>query len=201
MNEEEVKKLIAEKLDEFQTDFYKRSYPGFNIESRTKTLKHGDTEFALTTDSGQGLHFYEQGNCKMNGKKSVEIVGGHTSTTKDVAISIRAIDGDIVIEAKSGNLTLKGQNIILETTDPKGGIVNKPSKVFKVQGPEVDIQTTKMFAGATMDMMFFSSEMSLFSQAGPPEMGDGTEPIIGPSIFATIMNLADRAKMFFARGF
>ena len=58
-----------------------------------------------------------------------------------------------------------------------------------------------MFAGATMDMMLFSSEMTLFSQAGPPEMGDGTEPIIGPSIFATIMNLADRAKMFFARGF
>ena len=108
----------------------------------------------------------------------------------------------IVIEAKSGDLTLKGQNIILETTDPKGGIVNKPSKVFKVQGPEVDIQTTKMFAGvSTMDMMLFSSEMSLFSQAGPPEMADGTEPIIGASLFDTIMNLAKRAERFFNRGF
>ena len=106
-----------------------------------------------------------------------------------------------MIEVVSGDLTLKGQNIILETTDPKGGIVMTPAKVFKVQGPEVDIQTTKMFAGATMDMMLFSSEMSLFSQAGPPEMADGTEPIIGASLFDTIMNLAKRAERFFNRGF
>ena len=50
-------------------------------------------------------------------------------------------------------------------------------------------------------MMLFSSEMSLFSQAGPPEMADGTEPIIGASLFDTIMNLAKRAERFFNRGF
>ena len=194
---EEIESLVQERLDEFAANFYKRNYPGFNILSGHNTLGHGVGEFCMTTDTSQGIHFYKQGNCKLMSRKSFEVATGDRSTDKDVAVSIRAENGHIVIEAFSGDLTLRGNNIIMETTDADGSIVAKPCKVFQVKAPEVDLQATKMVGAAMMDMTLAAADLTLYSENGPVQLGDGTEPIIGANIFETAFNALSRvAKIF-----
>ena len=57
MNEEEIKKLVKEYME----DYFRMSRPGFEIASNFMTEGHGKAEFCVTTDTSQGLHFYEQG--------------------------------------------------------------------------------------------------------------------------------------------
>ena len=197
MNEEEIRSLVQGELDKFAENYYRRNYPGFNITSGHNTEAHGIGEYCMSTETAQGIHFYKQGNCKIVSRKSFEIATADKATDKDVAISIRAQDGDIVIEAKNGDLTLKGNNIILETNDAEGSIVSKPCKVFHVKAPEVEIQGTKVTQSATMDMLLSAGDLTLYSQSGPSQTGDGTEPIVGGGIFGTIFNALNKAQAFF----
>ena len=197
MNEEEIRSLVQGELDKFAENYYRRNYPGFNITSGHNTEAHGIGEYCMSTETAQGIHFYKQGNCKIVSRKSFEIATADKATDKDVAISIRAQDGDIVIEAKNGDLTLRGGNIILETTDAEGSIVSKPAKVFHVKAPEVELESTKMTAISTMDMMLAAGELTMYAESGPPSMVDGTEPIVGGGLIATLINALNKAQAYF----
>ena len=52
-----VKKLVA---DEVQ-NYFRMSRPGFEIASGHKTNGHGVAEYCMTTDTAQGIHFYDDG--------------------------------------------------------------------------------------------------------------------------------------------
>ena len=197
MNEEEIRRIARDEFDKFAENYYRRNYPGFNITSGHNTMGHGVSEYVMSTDTAQGIHFYKQGNGKLLTRKSFELVTGDKATDKDVAISIRAQDGHIVIEAKNGDLTLRGGNIILETTDAEGSIVSKPAKVFHVKAPEVELESTKMTAIATMDMMMAAGELTMYAESGPPSMVDGTEPIVGGGLIATLINALNKAQAYF----
>ena len=56
-----VKKLVA---DEVQ-NYFRMSRPGFEIASGHKTNGHGVAEYCMTTDTAQGIHFYNDGQCKI----------------------------------------------------------------------------------------------------------------------------------------
>ena len=85
-------------------------------------LIHGKSEFCLTTDKGQGLHFYQQGNCKLGANKSIEIRSGIDSKENEFAIVISANNGDIKIEAVGGDLILEGKNVQVRATAPDGEV-------------------------------------------------------------------------------
>ena len=59
MTEEEVKKLIKENIKEFMADYYRETHPGYEIASGSKTLGHGESEYCMSTDTLQGIHFYK----------------------------------------------------------------------------------------------------------------------------------------------
>ena len=78
-----------------------------------------------------------------------------------------------------------------------GSIVSKPCKVFHVKAPEVEIEGTKVTQSATMDMLLSAGDLTLYSQSGPSQTGDGTEPIVGGGIFGTIFNALNKAQASF----
>ena len=53
--------------------FYRRRFPGFSMSGGVNTLGHGRAELMLTTDTAQCIHFYEQGNCKIGSRNSIEL--------------------------------------------------------------------------------------------------------------------------------
>ena len=124
LSKEEIDKQIDERFEKF----YSRVYPGFTLSSGTDTLAHGRSELCLTTETSQGIHFYEQGNCKIGSRNSIELRTGDKATGKDVSVAISAENGHIIIEATGGNLVLRGQNVLIEGTESDSQITMKSMK-------------------------------------------------------------------------
>ena len=79
--EDQIKGMVREEV----RDYFRMSRPGFEITSNSYTLGHGQSEFCLSTDSGQGMHFYKQGNMKIRSNKSVSL---RTSRPNDNGIMV-----------------------------------------------------------------------------------------------------------------
>ena len=116
MTEEEIKKVV----DEFEK-YYRRKYPTFEITGGGPVTKHQTSEFALTTEEEQMLHFYKGGVGKLASNKSFEIYSGHDGDVANgevtgegaIAIKLECKNGRIHIEAKSSDIEINGRNISL----------------------------------------------------------------------------------------
>ena len=114
--EAEIKKVV----DEFEK-YYRRKYPTFEISGGGPTAKHGDSEFALTTQEEQMLHFYKGGVGKLASNRSFEIYSGHLADVDNGevtgegadAIVLSCKNGRIHIEAKASDIELNGRIISL----------------------------------------------------------------------------------------
>ena len=116
MTEEEIKKVV----DDFEK-YYRRKYPTFEITGGGPVSKHQTSEFALTTEEEQILHFYKGGVGKLASNKSFEIYSGHDADVNNgkvtgegaIAIKLECKNGVIHIEAKSSDVEINGRNISL----------------------------------------------------------------------------------------
>ena len=127
-----------------KTKEYYANYPGFRITSGIKIpdgdLKGKYTDFAVMTDEIQGIAFYKDGLQKLvtNGT-SYETVGMKVDEG-DFAKIISAPNGNILIEAKSGDIEIRARNIRLHATnDPDGEMTIKATKHIYTKAPIIDI--------------------------------------------------------------
>ncbi len=190
MNEEEIKNLVKEYME----DYFRMSRPGFEIVSNASTEAHGKSEFCLTTDKGQGLHFYQQGNCKLGANKSIEIRSGIDSKENEFAVVISANNGDIKIEAVGGDLILEGNNVQVRATAPDGEVSLYSNKVISTQSPELQVESTKLRTRSTSDTLIAGGTVSLYSETGSVTTGSGQDAIVATSFWETIINVADQAR-------
>ena len=182
-------------------DFYRRVYPGFTLSSGLNTLGHGRAELCLTTDTSQALHFYEQGNCKLGSRKSIEIKTGDKSTEKDMSILIEAENGHIKISAPNGNLILQGDNVLIESTKDDGQVTIKSKKNMLLDSPSMLMEANHATLGATTDMLLYGgNDLLLYSEANPVETACGQDPIIATSLTQKIISMLTSAKMLFKSG-
>ena len=120
MTEEEIKKVV----DDFEK-YYRRKYPTFEITGGGPVSKHQTSEFALTTEEEQILHFYKGGVGKLASNKSFEIYSGHDADVNNgevtgegaIAIKLECKNGRIHIEAKSSDIEINGRNISLVASE------------------------------------------------------------------------------------
>lgn len=195
MTEEELKKAIDERIEEYAKDYFAMRRPGFNIESNYQTKGHGTAEFALTTDTNQGMHFYQSGNSKYYANKSIELYSGKNASDEDVmTIVLDARNGNIKITAANGDLILQGANVKIEALDADGDVSIKSQKTVTVTGPEFNVDSTKTNVSSTSDMLLNAGSLSFYSETGSVMSASGQEPIIAPSLLQSIINFADKAK-------
>ena len=199
MTEEEVQKLVREKFDEYAAEYFAMRRPGFNIESGTRTEGHGSSEFMMTTDSKQGIHFYDTGNCKLAGNKSVEIYGGKTAAEKDEGVVIQAKNGNVHIKAPNGNLILEGTNVIIKATDADGDLNLNSMKTVSVKCPEFIVDATKNTISSTSNTLLAAGTLELYCETGAVTTGSGQDPILSGSFFDKIINIVDKAQKILNR--
>ena len=190
MNEEEIKKLVKEYME----DYFRMSRPGFEIASNFMTEGHSKAEFCITTDTSQGLHFYEQGNCKFVANKSVEIRSGYESKEDEFSIVISAENGDVKIKSIVGDLILEGQNVQIRANAADGELSLNSSKLLSVDTSELLVQSTKSNVSSTSDTAVAAGTLSLYCETGSVSTSSGQDPIIGPNLISTITNIADKAR-------
>ena len=195
MTEEEVQRIVREEFDNLARDYFAMRRPGFNIESKFKTLGHDTAEFCVSTDTGQGLHFYEPGNSKWYSNKSIEVYSGNAQDDdKAMTIVLDAKNGSIKITAPNGDLILQGSNVKIEALDADGDVSINSKKTVTVQAPEYNVQSTKCNQTATSDMLLTAGSLSLYSETGAVTTSSGQDPILGPSVVDSIINVADKAR-------
>ena len=117
ITEAEVKKIFK---DEFER-YYRRSYPTFEVTGGGPTDRHEQSEYCVTTQSAQGIHFYEGGIAKIKANKNFELYSGYDASIGDgevtgeggIAFKIECKHGRILITSKASDIELSGRNIVL----------------------------------------------------------------------------------------
>ena len=197
LSKEEIDKQIDERFERF----YRRVYPGFTISSGTDTLAHGRSELCLTTETSQGIHFYEQGNCKLGSRNSIELRTGDKATGKDVAVTISAENGHIVIEAPNGNLVLRGNNVLIESTEADGQMTFKSKRNLKIDSPNVLVESNYLTMAATSQALLYGgSDCSIYCEGNPVETASGQDPIIASGVVNKVLTMLKNARALFISG-
>ena len=200
MSEEEIKKLVADETAKQLTEYYRRSYPHFEISSGVESEAHGPTEYCMTTDTYQGIHFYKQGNMKVRSNKSVEIYSGQKATDEDASIHIQSENGYIKIESDD-TLILKGKRvqIISEGSSDEDGVFIEGGKRLNVDAGNItlDGDNTNLVAAEEMHING-GSDLSLYSEAAPIQISSGADSLFAGGVSKQIMNVLDKAKTFFS---
>jgi len=138
-------------------DFDKRN--NFRFEGGQKT-PYGRLNYRVITKAGGAYGFYDNGESGEDIQvgitgKSVEVVGTkikksntHTEDPLVPAKWVVAKNGDIVFDAKQGNIVLKGHNILIEANgirkDGDGDVLIKANKGIRVTGPDIRIDGTNV---------------------------------------------------------
>ena len=160
-----------------KTKEYYANYPGFRVTSGIKIpdgdLKGKYTDFSVMTDESQGIAFYTEGLPKLvtNGT-SYETVGMKVDEG-DFAKIISAPNGNILIEAKSGDLEIRARNIRLHATnDPDGEMTIKATKHIYTKAPIIDIDgnLTNVLGKKTLSM-----GGNFVDESGGVELSSGTQ--------------------------
>ena len=195
---------VTEEDKEFEKKFekfYRRRFPGFTMSSGVNTLGHGKGELMLTTDTKQCIHFYEQGNCKIGSRNSIELKTGDKSTEDDLSVFISAENGHIKIAAPNGNLILQGSNVLLEATDADGQVTVKSKKNMYLDSTSLTIDTDHATIAACSDVLLYGgNDDTLYCESGPPETASGGDPIIASGLVGRLLAAMKSAKMLFTSG-
>ena len=190
--EDLVNKIVEDKLE----NYFRMSRPGFEIVSGHKVPGHGIGEFCMTTDTSQGVHFYEGGRGKMGANQSIEIYGGDggvedgkVNKKEDYGVVVEAIKGSVLITAEH-DLVLKANNIKIlaaETLQLNGGRLiqgDAPTIAFVANNADfIGILETHIIGGST----------DIYGETSV-EISEGVDDLLSTSVVDRLTKLSDDIK-------
>lgn len=139
--------------DQSNKEYYEKK-PGFVVKSGTTDAADKKIDYGVFTDLGQGFEYTQEGNkydrCD---KTSYELVGSDVPETQPAKV-IRALNGNIHLEALNGEVVIVAKNIRLVALDGSGEVTITSAKHFAVNAP---IQN---FKGATSNTVMSNSVSS-----------------------------------------
>ncbi|BCU98207.1 MAG: hypothetical protein CM15mV20_3060 [uncultured marine virus] len=181
-----VKKLVA---DEVQ-NYFRMSRPGFEIASGHKTNGHDVGEFCMTTDTAQGIHFYQDGQCKISSQKSIEIRSGKKSGEDDFSIVIETSHGDVKITAKQNDVVIQGNRIMIHASEL---LQLRSATKIDIGAPSVDITGDDINAIGIDTLRLLGGSTELFAD-NSLDISEGVDLLLNTDIVSRLTNLADDIK-------
>ena len=128
---------------------YIEKHPGFVIKSGTRDAAGKNIDYAVFTDNAQGFEYTQEGNkFDVTNKSSTEVCGEFVGKD-EVAKSIYAMGGNIVIDAKDGDIILRGLNIRIEANDGSGEVTIIAPKQIQERAPIINMKGSKINVVAT----------------------------------------------------
>ena len=181
-----VKKLVA---DEVQ-NYFRMSRPGFEIASGHRTNGHGVAEYCMTTDTAQGIHFYEDGQCKMSSKKSIEIYSGDKSGEDDFSIVIQTSHGDVKISAKKNDVVIEGKTIMIHASDH---LQLRSDRLIEIGAPTVSSISNNLDLIGISAVHLLGGETDVYGET-QVEVSEGVDLLLNTDIVTRLTNLSDEIK-------
>ena len=184
--QELVEKIIEDKLE----NYFRMSIPGFEIVSGHKVPGHDIGEFCMTTDTAQGIHFYEDGQCKIGSKKSIEIYSGDKAGEDDFSIVIQTSHGDIKITAKQNDVLIQGNRIMIHASEL---LQLRSAGKIDIAAPSIDLFGDDLNVIAIDTLRLLGGSTELFAD-NSLEISEGVDLLLNTDIVTRLTNLADDIK-------
>jgi len=193
MNEEEVKNLVQEEIKEY----FRESRPGYEILSNAMTQAHGQSEYMMTTDTEQCLHFYKRGHCKLGSNRSLEIISGEDAKQGNLGVGIRAQHGAVFIDAADGDLILRGRNVkIMTANNDEGQIVMRANKIIDFKAPKLNLDASYIDIKATGDLNLIAGQITGYSNSTDIEFASGDTASLLPSLEQFLFDTSQFGQLF-----
>ena len=184
--QELVEKIIEDKLE----NYFRMSRPGFEIVSGHKVPGHDIGEFCMTTDTAQGIHFYEDGQCKIGSKKSIEIYSGDKAGEEDFSITIQTSHGDIKVSAKQNDVVIQGNRIMIHASEL---LQLRSAGKIDIAAPSIDLFGDDLNVIAIDTLRLLGGSTELFAD-NSLEISEGVDLLLNTDIVTRLTNLADDIK-------
>ena len=193
--EDLVNKIVEEKLE----NYFRMSRPGFEIVSGHKVPGHGIGEFCLTTDTTQGVHFYEGGRGKIGANQSIEIYGGDggvedgkINKKEDYGIVIEAINGSVLIKAQH-DLVLQGKQVKIQAQELLQ--LASGSKI-DIAAPTISSVGDNNTAIGINDLRLYGGDVDVYAE-DTVDVAEGVDDLLNTDVVSRITSLIDDSKRVF----
>ena len=190
LNSEEIQKIVDKIVDEKLDNYFRMTRPGFEIVSGHKVPGHDLGEFCMTTDSAQGIHFYQDGQCKISSKKSIEIYSGDKSGDEDFSIVIQTSHGDVKITAKKNDVLIEGNRIMIHASEL---LQLRSAGKIDIAAPSIDLFGDDLNVIAIDTLRLLGGSTELFAD-NSLEISEGVDLLLNTDIVSRLTNLADDIK-------
>ena len=181
-----VDKIVEDKLD----NYFRMSRPGFEIMSGHKVPGHDLGEFCMTTDTAQGIHFYQDGQCKISSKKSIEIYSGDKAGEDDFSITIQTSHGDVKVSAKKNDVVIDGKRIMVNATELLQ--LRSDTKV-DISAPTVSVLADNLDLIGISDAHLIGGECDIHGNT-QVEISEGVDALLNTSVVERLSNLSEDIK-------
>ena len=193
--EDLVNKIVEEKLE----NYFRMSRPGFEIVSGHKVPGHGIGEFCLTTDTTQGVHFYEGGRGKIGANQSIEIYGGDggvedgkINKKEDYGVVVEAINGSVLIKAQH-DLVLQGKQVKIQAQELLQ--LASGSKI-DIAAPTISSVGDNNTAIGINDLRLYGGDVDVYAE-DTVDVAEGVDDLLNTDVVSRITSLIDDSKRVF----
>ena len=190
LNSEEIQKIVDKIVDEKLDNYFRMTRPGFEIVSGHKVPGHDLGEFCMTTDTAQGIHFYQDGQCKISSKKSIEIYSGDKAGEEDFSIVIQTSHGDVKITAKKNDVLIEGNRIMIHASEL---LQLRSAGKIDIAAPSIDLFGDDLNVIAIDTLRLLGGSTELFAD-NSLEISEGVDLLLNTDIVSRLTNLADDIK-------